>query len=62
MRSKSLKIELRDAQHNEQHRADLMQGGGQIKVPCLRVTNAQGKSQWLYESDMIIQYLSQRFD
>ncbi len=58
----SLNIELRDAQHDEQNRADLLQGGGQIKVPCLRITDAQGHSEWLYESDMIIQYLHQRFD
>ena len=58
----SLKIELRDAQHDAQHRADLLQGGGQIKVPCLRVNDSQGKSHWIYESALIIQYLHQRFD
>lgn len=62
IRSKSLNIELRDAQHHAQHRADLLQGGGQIKVPCLRITDAQGNSEWLYESNKIIQYLQQHFD
>ena len=61
MRSLSLNIELRDAQHDPQHRAALLQGGGQIKVPCLRMTDEQGHSQWLYESTAIIQYLRQRF-
>ncbi len=62
MRSKSLNIELRDAQHDAQHRADLLQGGGQIKVPCLRITDAQGNSEWLYDSNKIIAYLQQQFD
>ena len=61
IRSHSLPIELRDAQHDAQHRADLLQGGGQLKVPCLRITDTQGNSGWLYESEMIIQYLRQRF-
>lgn len=61
MRSLSLGIELRDAQKNPQHREALLQGGGQIKVPCLRITDAQGSSRWMYESDDIILYLRQRF-
>ena len=61
MRGLSLNIELRDAQHDPQHREALLQGGGQIKTPCLRITDEQGNSQWLYESDDIIHYLRQRF-
>jgi len=61
MRALSLNIELRDAQHDPQHRAALLQGGGQIKTPCLRITDEQGNSQWMYESDDIIQYLRKRF-
>jgi len=61
LRAQSLPIELRDAQHNPQHRADLLAGGGQIKVPCLRVSDSTGKSHWIYESALIIQYLQQRF-
>ncbi len=61
LRALSLPIELRDAQHNAQHRADLLQGGGQIKVPCLRVTDTQGQDHWIYDSALIIQYLRQRF-
>lgn len=61
MRGLSLNIALRDAQHDPQHREALLQGGGQIKTPCLRITDAQGNSQWMYESDDIIQYLRKRF-
>ena len=57
----SLKVELRDAQHDPVHRAALLQGGGQIKTPCLKITDAQGNVQWMYESDEIIRYLRQCF-
>lgn len=60
MRRLSLNIELRDAQHDQQNRQALLQGGGRIQVPCLKITDAQGKEEWLYESGAIIQYL-QRF-
>ena len=61
MRGLSLKVELRDAQHDPVHRAALLQGGGQIKTPCLKITDAQGNTQWMYESDEIIRYLRQCF-
>jgi len=61
LRRLSLNIELRDAQHNEQHRAELLLGGGAVKVPCLRLNDAQGQVQWMYESEDIIAYLRQRF-
>ncbi|GAO35022.1 glutaredoxin [Sulfuricella sp. T08] len=57
----SLNIELRDAQTDQQNREALLQGGGQIKVPCLKITDEQGNSQWMYESADIIQYLHERF-
>jgi len=57
----SLNIEHRDAQTDQQNREALLQGGGQIKVPCLKITDEQGNSQWMYESADIIQYLHGRF-
>jgi glutaredoxin len=57
----SLPIEMRDAQKNLQHRADLLNNGGQIKVPCLQIKDEQGNVQWMYESSAINQYLHQRF-
>jgi glutaredoxin len=57
----SLNIELRDAQHNPEHREALLQGGGKIQTPCLKITDEKGNSQWMYESGDIIQYLQQRF-
>lgn len=57
----SLNIERRDARNNPEHREALLQGGGEIKVPCLRISDAEGGGQWLYESDAIIAYLNKRF-
>lgn len=57
----SLPIELRDAQHDPEHRDTLLQGGGKIQTPCLRITDAHGQVQWMYESNDIIRYLQQRF-
>lgn len=54
-----LKIETRDAQKNP-GRSELNAGGGQIKVPCLRIEEAD-QTRWLYESDDIIAYLEKRF-
>ena len=61
MRRLSLTIERRDAQKNEQNRDDLLRGGGHVKVPCLKITDPSGQSQWLYESGKIIEYLRGRF-
>lgn len=57
----TLPIELRDAQKNMQHRAELLQGGGAIKVPCLQIRDEHGNVQWMYESSDINQYLKTRF-
>ncbi|MDY6980062.1 MAG: glutaredoxin [Pseudomonadota bacterium] len=57
----SLNIEKRDALKNPEHRQELLEGGGEIKVPCLRISEDDGQVRWLYESDDIIDYLQQRF-
>lgn len=57
----SLNIETRDAQHNPIHREELLQGGGLIKVPCLKIIDDKGNDNWMYESDEIVQYLQDRF-
>ncbi|MDD2843880.1 MAG: glutathione S-transferase N-terminal domain-containing protein [Rhodoferax sp.] len=61
MRRLSLPIERRDAQHHLQNRDALLQGAGTVKVPCLKITDANGHSQWLFESGAIIRYLQGRF-
>jgi len=57
----SLNIETRDAQHNPTHREELLLGGGQIKVPCLKIVDDKGNDNWMYESEDIMKYLDDRF-
>ena len=57
----SLNIQRIDAQPPGTDRDTLTREGGQTKVPCLKVTDAAGNSQWLYDSEKIIGYLRGRF-
>lgn len=57
----SLEIQRIDAQPKGADRDTLTREGGQTKVPCLRITDAAGNSQWLYDSDKVIGYLRGRF-
>ena len=57
----SLPIQTKDVQKDESARAELMAGGGEYQVPCLRIQKEDGSVQWMYESSDIIQYLEGRF-
>ena len=61
MKQLALNIDLRDAQKNQQHRQELIEGGGEVKVPCLKIVHEDGRIEWLYESDDIISYLQNSF-
>jgi len=61
MRRLSLPIARLDAQHDQKNRANLLQGSGKTKVPCLKITGANGAVQWLSDSRVIINYLRERF-
>jgi glutaredoxin len=61
MRRLSLPIDKRDAQHNSTHRDALQQGSGATKVPCLKITEANGQTRWLQDSTTIVAYLRERF-
>ena len=56
----NIQIETRDAKKNETYRDELLNGGGRIKVPCLRIQTASGY-EWMYESSDINDYLSREF-
>lgn len=53
-------VTLKDAKNNPQDRQTLLEQGGKIKVPCLRIEDA-GEVTWLYESKAISAYLEDRF-
>ena len=53
-------VALKDAKNNEQDRQTLLEQGGKIKVPCLRIEE-NGQTTWMYDSKVIIDYLDKRF-
>lgn len=61
MRRLSLNIDKRDAQHSSENRQALLAQGGSSKVPCLRITDEDNQTRWLYDSREIIVYLQERF-
>ncbi len=61
MKRLSLNIQTRDAQHDAKAREALLSGGGEVKVPCLHITDQKGGETWMYESADIIRYLQTRF-
>jgi len=61
MTRQSLSIETRDVKRSDSAAEELLEGGGNLKVPCLRVEDGQGQTRWIYESDEIIGYLEGRF-
>ena len=56
-----LNIEMRDILKNNAYREELLAGGGQYQVPCLRIEANDGKISWMYESSDIVTYLDERF-
>lgn len=61
MKRQSLPIEIRDAKRCATAKEELSNGGGKLKVPCLRIEESSGEVRWMYESGDIIQYLDNRF-
>ncbi|MBT6121371.1 glutaredoxin [bacterium] len=57
----NLTIKYKDAKRNTVHRDELKEGGGKVKVPCLKI-ETNDEITWLYESKMIINYLNTQFD
>jgi len=60
LKKHSINVEFLDAKNDPQHREALLQHGGKVKVPCLRIkSDCDGEDEWLYESDAIIQFIEQ---
>lgn len=61
MKRLSITIPLRDVGRDPAAQAELMAGGKIDQVPCLRIPQAGGGFEWLYESGDINAYLQKRF-
>ncbi|RAP33742.1 glutaredoxin [Candidatus Marinamargulisbacteria bacterium SCGC AG-410-N11] len=56
----NLPISLRDVNQHQHYRTELLNQGGKVKVPCLRIEK-DNNVQWLYESSDINQFLEKQF-
>ncbi len=56
-----LKINYIDILKNKTYEEELIKFGGQRQVPCLKVSNPDGSTRWIYESTDIIKFLEQSF-
>jgi glutaredoxin len=56
----NLPIVKRNASQGSPYRDELLQGGGRIQTPCLRIEKDDAV-EWLYDSSEIIRYLKKRF-
>jgi len=61
MQSQGIAVEMRDIRSDPHSRDELLQGGGRLTVPCLRIEE-EGHTRWMYESRDIIRYLGERLD
>ena len=52
----ALKIDIVDAT-DATYRQTLLEEGGKVQVPCLCIKKDDGSLEWMYESDIIINYL-----
>ena len=59
LRSRGLKLNLRDAMIKE-HEEALLEGGGRRRVPCLFYKDDIGQGVFLYESDDIINFIEKK--
>lgn len=57
----ALPISMANVQKDADARQALEQGGGRVKVPCLKIEHEDGRTEWMYESKEINSYLQQRF-
>ena len=57
LKKESINIEFIDAK-DEFNKKDLIQNGGILKVPCLRVETKKNQVKWIYESNEIINFIS----
>lgn len=60
MLRQGLMIRMKEIRKDSQASRELIEGGKQDQVPCLRIDSASG-AQWMYESTAINEYLVKNF-
>ncbi|MCO5142596.1 MAG: glutathione S-transferase N-terminal domain-containing protein [Oligoflexia bacterium] len=59
LKAENIPITFVDAK-SDPFKTELLQGGGKLQVPCLRITKENGKAEWMYESSAIIHFLKEQ--
>lgn len=54
-------VEMRNILRDRNHQDDLIAARGRRTVPVLRITDGDGRDEWMPESTDIVDYLEQRF-
>jgi len=57
-----LNIEQRDIRLDADFKSELLEQGGKSQVPCLQIKKQNKETQWLYESDVVIDFLKNNVD
>lgn len=55
-----LRVVEKEVERVNAFRNELVNGGGESRVPCLRIDSQDGES-WLYSPELIYHYMHQRF-
>lgn len=57
-----LRVVVKDVLRINAYKNELLKGGGELKVPCLRIEGQNGDdSNWMYNGEDILEYLDRRF-
>ena len=57
-----ISLQYRDTGKSKEYELELTNGGSKKQVPCLRIDEADGTTNWLYEAQNIIDYLKAQID
>src|SRR4051812_38448537 len=60
VRSLGLAISMIDVLEDDRAYQELIGQGGKDQVPCLKIETAGGKTEWMYESTSIVDYLRKK--
>lgn len=57
-----LRVVEKDVLRVDAYKNELINGGGELRVPCLRIESRKDKEpNWLYDGEDILEYLDRRF-
>ena len=58
--SLNVQVDICNVMNESRYRQELQNATGRSQVPCLKITDEQGKETWMHESADIIRFLKQQ--